>query len=276
MVVELPPYFDVNDNGFDDFYEASLRVSGSSTGTFDTPVSAGTVTAAWSRPAGSKNGTCLLKMVDNTYGALGDFNHTFELLEFTGPVYYTPAPTNMTARTAFEQTGDTTNKFGGPWLLTKESTNRFNMIHVAAGTWTNTANGPLSFPSTTFYRDVEWPTNYYGYFDLEDGYPTTPAPDYNYWTISIDDLNDSNSNGIPDFTDDPIVVARPQLTLQLGVNEVLLSISGTSGRTNEIQQSSTLAPGSWQVVRTLLVTNDPQVVSFPLTEQNTYWRALLK
>src|SRR5262249_28475378 len=55
--VDLPPFVDSNGDGFDDFFDVTQGVQGTSTGAYRTDVSTGTVTASWSRGAGSKDGT---------------------------------------------------------------------------------------------------------------------------------------------------------------------------------------------------------------------------
>src|SRR5262249_51851647 len=43
LVLNLPPLADVNDNGFDDFFESALGVAGTSTGNYSSPVDSGTI-----------------------------------------------------------------------------------------------------------------------------------------------------------------------------------------------------------------------------------------
>ena len=66
--------------------------------------------------------------------------------------------------------------------------------------------------------------------------------------LSIDDTNDANANGIPDFSDDPASVTPPRaphLSLALGSTNLLLTISGSVGHTNQIQTVGSLTSTNW-------------------------------
>jgi hypothetical protein len=276
----LPPFTDVNGNGFDDFFEVSQGVSTTSTsGSESTSLSSGTVTATWSRAAGSPNGTCQLHFVDDTYGDLGAYNCPFTLIEYTGPLTYTPGSNTVSAAVNLAQTGNAASTLRGPINFNKSSTDRFNTLTNQPGTWTNAASQPFSFDGEVFSRGIStWPTNYAGYVYFADGDPSTAAPDYRLWVLSIDDTNDANANGIPDFSDDPASVTpprAPQLSLVLGSTNLLLKISGDTGHTNQIQAISTLTSTNWLTTQSFLQTNDPQVVSLPLpTGTPKFWRVV--
>src|SRR5215472_88686 len=51
MQIDLPPVVDVNSNGFNDFFESSLGVGATTSGTYTDPIGNGTVTATWQRAA---------------------------------------------------------------------------------------------------------------------------------------------------------------------------------------------------------------------------------
>src|SRR6266513_2396458 len=70
--LDVPAFTDANSNGFADFFEVSQAVSGaSSMGTYDSPgVDSGTIGATWSRPAGTKDGTCVLRFTSRTLGPI--------------------------------------------------------------------------------------------------------------------------------------------------------------------------------------------------------------
>lgn len=114
------------------------------------------------------------------------------------------------------QTGYPANQLQGPVQFVKVATNRFNLLTLQPGVWTNATAQTLSYTTDLFSRDPRWPTNYAGYVDFADGDPATPSPDYRTWVLSIDDANDANHNGIPDFSDDPSGSAPPRApTLRL-------------------------------------------------------------
>jgi hypothetical protein len=269
IYVNLPLGIDANNNGFDDFFEVSQGVSTTVTsGSYTTDISSGTVTATWSRPAGSKDGTCQLELDDDTYGDLGTYTCPFTLLEYTGPVTYAPGTNTVSAIISLTQTGNPANTLQGPVIFVKSSTDHFNAITNEPGVWTNAALQTLGFDSELFTRGVpSWPTNYGGYVFFADGNPATASSDYQLWVLSIDDTNDANANGIPDFSDDPASITPPRvplLSLALGKTNLMLTISGSIGHTTQIQEIGSLASTNWQTTLSFLLTNDPQVISLPL------------
>src|SRR3974390_3002246 len=90
IYLNLPPFADANGNAFNDFFESDLGITGTSTGTYTTTMENGTITATWSRAAGSTVGSCSLDLVDSVFGDLGQFQATFSLLEYSGPLLFTP------------------------------------------------------------------------------------------------------------------------------------------------------------------------------------------
>jgi hypothetical protein len=273
ILVGVPAFADNDGDGFHDFYESSQPVYTTTSGTYRTAVSTGTVTATWNRGSNSKDGNCVLNLVDSIYGALGQFSHTFELLEYAGPILYSGGKTTVSNRFVLTQTGSSEQQFTGRFVLTKNAADRFNSLQFPSGIWTNTTFGDLRVLETVIVRENPWPTNYYGYIDFEDGDPRTAVPDYQYWTLSIDDLNDSNKNGIPDFSDDPAIRA-PSLAISLNAGSLKLQIEGEIGRTHLIQESSSLLLGFWQTVSSVLLTNDSQAISLPLPQTDRFWRII--
>lgn len=279
LYVILPPFADVNSNGFADFFEVSQGVNATTSGYYTTDISTGTITANWQRSAGSKDGICQLDLSDDTYGDLGTYSCPFTLLEYTGPLSYTPGSNAVLAVVNLAQTGNTASTLQGPINFDKSSTDRFNTLTNQPGVWTNAAMQTLDFDNEVFARDPSWPTNYAGYVYFADGNPNTSAADYQLWVLSIDDTNDANANGIPNFSDDPASIMppprTPQLALSQGSTNLWLAISGDVGRTNLIQEISSLASTNWQTTLSFVATNDPQVISLPLPSNSpTFWRVL--
>ncbi len=279
MFINLPPVVDVNGNGFNDFFESALGVSATTSGTYNTGMGNGTVTATWQRAAGSQNGSCNLHLVDSMFGDLGEFKHVFELIEYTGPLLFTPGSNTVTGSINLVQTGDPTSQLQGPFQFVKVSTNRFNRLILQPGAWTNSAAQLLTYTNDLFQRDQPWTTNYYGFVDFDDGDPNTAAPDYLTWLLSIDDLNDANHNGIPDFSDDPSTAPLPRapnLAFAWGSTNLLLSVSGDVGHLYDLQQTLSLPATNWQTMVSVTVTNDPQVVTVPYpSASSAFWRALV-
>ena len=276
--LNLPPFADVNNDGFDDFYESSVAVAGTSTGFFSSVIGQGTVRASWSRRAGSASGTCVLSFKNASGGALGDYTHTFELIEYTGPLVYTPGTNRVTGAVNLTRTGDDTSEWTGPIEFIKAATNRFDELILQHGAWTNAFSQTVNFSNDidSFLRDLTLTTNYYGFLDFDDGDPNTSDPDYFTWILSIDDSNDADGDGIPDFSDDPGPTEEPVLFLAPTSANLSLTISGVVGRMHEVQQSSSLSHTNWNTVLTVTLTNTSQTVSLPLpADAASFWRVHL-
>ena len=279
LQVNMPNLPDANGNGFDDFFEVSQGVGSTTTsGNYTTPISHGTITAQWSRSAGSPNGRCVLNFKDSSFGDLGDFIHAFEVLEYTGPLTYAPGNSNVTASVNLTQTGNPANTLQGPVLFSKTIPGDFDYLVLRAGDWTNAAAQTLSFLEHDFLRDLFLLTNYYGLVEFADGDPSTAGYDYPFWTLSIDDVNDADADTIPDFSDTPSgsTPRRPLLSLARGTTNLWLTISGDMGRLHHILENTNLATGNWQTNLSLTLTNDPQTISLPLpTVAAKFWRAIV-
>lgn len=282
LEVNLPSIPDANRNGYDDFFEVAQTVGSVTTsGSYNFQVyGAGTCTASWSRAAGSKDGTCVLRMKLDGFTTTV-FSHSFEVIEYTGPLHYAPGRTNVLADVLVTQTGNTANVFQGPCQFIKLDSDPYNDLFISNGTWTNSAQQSLNYAEDAaggmgdLYRDADWPTNYYGWLVFEDGDPNTGEPDYLYWNLSIDDANDADHDTIPDFSDDPraIPTRQPRLTLSLNAGHVLLTIAGDLGHVHEIEQLTDLSSTNWQPVQSVTLTNDPQTVSLALpTGISSFWR----
>ena len=274
IYLNLPPDSDANGNGFDDSFEVSQAAGGTSQGHYTTVLGGGSVTATWSRGAGSKDGTCFLRLVDNTYGDLGIYRHTFEVLEYTGSLTYTPGSNVVSGSVNLTNAAD---QLLGPVSFVKSIANPHNLLTLQSASLTNAAQQMLTlFMATSFFRDTFLVTNYYGAVEFNDGDLNTAAEDYYSWELSIDDLNDSDHDGIPDFSDEPAAVAprRPLLSLARGTTNLLLTISGDVNRLHHILESTNFAAGNWKTNLSLTLTNDPQTVSLPLPPGGLkFWRA---
>ena len=229
-----------------DFFETSQSVSGTTTGDYDaSPFDRGTVKAIWSRAAGSKDGTCTLQMKSAMFGQLPDFVHAFEIIEFTGPLNYTPDTNKVSGTLNLTQTGDSTSLLAGPIGFTKSLTNRFDKLTLQHEVWTNASADVFKISNDVdfFVRNLTLKTNFHGFVDFEDGALGTFDPDYLTWVLSIDDTNDSDNDGIPDFSDDPgsVVDRLPFLSLSLGSTQLLLSIRPGLGNVYEIQRIESLS-----------------------------------
>lgn len=269
--VNTPNFTDANGNGFDDFFEVAQPVSATSTGIWRLEGgSTHTLNATWTRAAGSSVGTCVLNL-----SGIGPFTHTFRLLEYTGQLAYTPHITTVTGRVDLVRTGSPDEFFGGPVVFVKNPTNRFNLLELQPGAWTNAYGQTFVYTNDIFTRELPWTTNYCGYVEFDDGDPNTPGdPDYYLWVLSIDDTNDADLDSIPDFSDDPVVAPprRPILQLTRGTTNLLLRISGDIGRLHQILEAPSITATTWTTNMALVLTNDPQTVSLPLPPNTRFWR----
>ena len=206
------------------------------------------------------------------------FYHLFELTEYNGRLSYTPGSNTVYGSLSLTNTNSMAI-LEGPVEFVKSSTNRFNRLTLQSVLLTNASQQTFDlYVPTTFLRRTTLQTNYYGNVEFNDGDPNTFDDDYYSWMLSIDDLNDADHDGIPDFSDDLATVTpprRPQLALAQGPTNFLLTLSGDLGRLHQVQETTNAASPDWQTVLSITLTNDPQTVSIPLPPTMTrFWRAL--
>jgi len=278
LVLDIPNTGDTNANGFPDFFEVSQAVTPiTSPGAYNiTGYGSKTVTATWSRDAGSSLGIVYYSISSGFSGNL-EFVHAFELIEYTGSLSYSPGASNFTAGLSLTET-NSGNTLQGPVTFLKSAANRFNQLTLKTAFLTNAAMQTLSlFETTPFVRRSAHPTNYFGPVEFNDGEFNTPDDDYYSWVLSINDLNDADHDGIPDFSDDSSPVApprRPQLSVAAGPTNLFLTIRGDVGRPHQIQETTNASSPAWQTVLSVTLTNDPQVVTLPLPASGMrFWRA---
>jgi hypothetical protein len=281
MYLNVPDTGDADGDGFNDFFEVSQPVSATSSGTYSIPglQLSGTVQANWGRLAGSHSGTCVLTFNYSGFYTFEVFTHSFELIEYTGPLTYIPGSNTVNCSLSLTQTDNPGPLMQGPAQVVKVAANRFNQLTLQPGTWTNESLQTLTYDYDTYYRDMILLTNYYGYFDFYN--PANPTAYYPYgtWILSIDDTNDVNHNGIPDFSDDPpsALPSRPSLTLRRTATNLWLTIRGDVGHVHQVQDSLSLPASktatNWQTVLSVTLTNSPQDVSLPLPSSTTrFWQ----
>jgi hypothetical protein len=276
LVLDIPAFQDVNKDSFNDFFQVSQGVTNrTSAGDCNLDIYGhSSVAATWNRDAGSSSGGCTLRLT--LMGQPVTFSHSFQILEYRGPLTYVPGATNVTGALSLVQTDNPGATMSGDVAFEKSATDPFNALTLQAGTWTNESQQATSFVTEAFARDPKWPTNYYGNIEMTD--PSNPTGFYPYglWMLSIDDLNDSNHNSIPDFSDSPgskPAPRAPQAELSLVGTNLVLNLHGDVGYLHEIQTLSDLATTNWQTALSITLTNDPQAVSLPLpTNGLSFWR----
>ncbi|HWW01430.1 MAG TPA: hypothetical protein VNZ64_17165 [Candidatus Acidoferrum sp.] len=283
LYLNPPDFTDLNTNKFPDFFEVALGVSGAtSTGSYTYHDSnpnfygdySGNIFATWNRTAGSKTGTVSMQIVDTVNGNYWDtMIGVFEILEYKGTLSYTPSAASVSGTLNLTQTGSNAT-FTGSAQWVKSATNRFNSLIIQPGILTDASAQANYFTNRYFFRDANWPTNYAGYVQFDnDGDIGTFYP-YAVWVLSINDTNDANHNGIPDFSDDAAVAPprQPLLGLAATPTNFLLSVSGDINHVVKIQQRPNLAAGSWADVTSFTLTNPTVVVPLTPSGAITFWR----
>jgi hypothetical protein len=272
LYLNLPAWTEGSQDEAGGFFDTTRSVSGESDGRYEFLFleRTGSVRASWHREAESKDGTCVLEL-----DGLGSFTFSFEILEYRGSILYTPGVSFVSADLAVSRTGAADETFGGSLQFDKSTWAPESMLHLVSGSLTNANGEELSYSpmeNYTFDRFLDRPTNYSGYVMFRSTEPGASAPPYRWWVLSIDDLNDSDSDGIPDFSDSPSV-RKAVLGIAKGSNGLELTIRADVGTTWKIEKSSSLI-GGWVEAFAVAITSDPQIV--PLTEplEGTFWRAL--
>ncbi len=270
---------DDNNNGHPDFFETAQGIDTNAYNSsyhFGFPVGSGAIWTTWQRTAGSRTGICSLYLPDY----LSTFNHTFEILEYTGSLSYTPGTNSVSATVDLKQSGATANTFKGTLKFVKSSSDRLNNLTLQSGSLSDASLQLHWFTNHVFLRNVSWPTNYAGFVEFDDDGTQNTASPYAFWVLSITDTNDANHDGVPDFSDDPSVVPPsgprpPAISLTTTATNLVLRISGDVGHTHTVQRSPTL-PANWQDVVSITLTNDPQVLALPFNGSSTFWRVFAR
>ncbi|HYG24849.1 MAG TPA: hypothetical protein VEH04_18935 [Verrucomicrobiae bacterium] len=267
-----PSSQDLNGNGFDDFYEVSQAVSGrTSSGVYQFFGGAvETATATWNREAGTSYGTCTLNL--NNFGS---FTHTFQILEYTGSLTYTPGATTVTGIVSMERTESPEWTFGGVLDFVKSTVNPANQLTNQFSTWTNSWDQSYEVWEQPFVRHhPARPSAYSGFIEFLDGNLGTEQADYFLWALVIHDSNDSDGDGIPNLSDSAAVVApkAPQLRIRNSGTNLVMTVSGDVGREHRIQSKGSAT--GWIDGPVFTLSTDPQevLVPYPLASP-TLWRA---
>ena len=100
-----------------------------------------------------------------------------------------------------------------------------------------------------------------------------PPPDFISWQLSLDDANDADQDGIPDFSDDPPPTPATLRVAKVS-DRVTIEINGQMGRKFDVEEATSLAePLTWTFVAGVTLSLDIQSVEVPLSGRNTvFWR----
>ena len=272
IFLDVPPDTDANANGVVDFFEVSQAVTSVQTeGDFYTDEDSGWVTAMWNRVAGSATGTCLVRAVGDVSGPLPDFVHTFELLEYTGPLNFMPGISNISGSIRLSQSPSSASTLAGSVVVAKDPTNRFNEMTLLAGSWTNAVGQSWARQESRLQRDQVRKIRYSGRVDFADGDPSTAEPDYTAWELTVSDPNDANADGVPDLSDDPVAApgSRPVLSVELRQGNLWFQIRARIGTRIDLEQTTTLLPANWTKATSLTVAADPETVALSMPDAAT-------
>jgi hypothetical protein len=266
--MNLPLTGDSNGDGISDFFEPGQAVSASSQGIYQNEWGPGTLVAAWTRAKGATRGDCVIWMDDPILGDIGPFTHTFDLIECHGTLDYVVAPDKVTGNILLAGGTFASGTVQGSVVILRSGSDPHNALTLQAGAWSD-GGTIFGFSETALTRSPAAPSVYRGALSSEAG-------DFRAWTMLIDDPNDSDGDGIPDLSDDSQPPRRPLLTLTLSGGELRLTVSGDAGRSCRLQEADSVAPPSWQTVRTITLTSEPQTVTLPYQAGlSRFWRAEL-
>ena len=282
IYVNLPVETDANGNRFPDFFEVSRATSVTVPGAFTywdpySGAGSGNINAVWTRSAGQKAGTYRMTFNDNDLGDYwGTMQGTFEIIEYTGTITYTPATNSVSATIALAQTGASANTFQGPIQFVKDPVDWANTLTNLPGAWLNGSAQTCVFTNGYFFRNPSYPTNYAGYIAFDDDLDETyTIYAYATWVLSINDTHDTDSDGIPDFSDIPSATPpprRPTISLARTSTNLLFTIRGDINHLHVIQQVPAITSTNWQPVVSVTLTNDPQVVPVAFPTGSTFYR----
>jgi hypothetical protein len=152
--------------------------------------------------------------------------------------------------------------------LVKATSDPFNSLALQAGAWDYSGSSPLSFDNATLVRDPARPSRYRATLQTQDG-------SYAGWTLAIQDLNDSDKDGIPDLSDLPLPALRPTLSLAGTPAGLELTITGQAGRSYQLQEAASPAALIWDSIANVTLEGSTRVVPLPaLSNQPRFWRLL--
>ena len=228
----------------------TLSVTGTYTRAWPTAATVA-ITGSLTRSAGSTMGT--YSIVDQaTGGSVANIDGTMEVQTYTGSFAYTRGAQNTATLTMSRTTAGATFNLAGNTPFTVTSANQISLPQFQM---TNSVDGSLyTVLATTFARTGN---RYVGSLRFADGDMRTSWADHTDWVFVITDLNDTDSNGIPDLSDGlpgaPTITTQPQnQTVTVGANVTFtVAASGTAPLTYQWQHAGTNLPNQTASTLTL-------------------------
>jgi len=267
ILLDIPPYADVNNNGIDDFYDLSVAVEGIDSEGVHGDENGDPVpfTAIWYREAGQSVG-----FVSMSFPAFDlEFSHNFYIFQYSGEFTYDRSGNNLVGTLAATNIVNPDDWFSGP--LTVQVVNT-NTLSFTADSWDTS----LGFDFTILAEDYDGRvgTNFFSNWFLEDGYLTTSEADYVDWFMTISST-DANGNGVLDLVDTGgTPPQRPSLAIRRTAAGFEITITGTSGKTYWLESTSQVSTTTtWPDHQVVTMTSGTQVITVPANNtSNLFFR----
>jgi hypothetical protein len=256
FVLDVPPFADVDDDGIDDFFDASISVDAIQTlgqhpdGGNNRPVN---FTATWTRAAGDSAGSVVLD-----FPSLGlTFQHSFQLLRFTGTFSFARENNLLQGLLSLTNLFEPQDIITGP--LAARVVNSNTLVYSALN-WTN--QNAAVFTVVTNLDLGRTRTNFVSYWLLEDGYAATGDLDYVDWFMVLSSA-DANGNGQLDLTEVTTIPGeRPTLEIaRLANGSLEITMRGTPGQTYTLEFANAITGGTWQISQTITLATGTQAIT---------------
>ena len=244
------PTTDSDGNGVPDFLQlensVSFTISASQTAVYPTRVTV-PMTLTVTRSAGQVLGT--YRYSKSTSSGTG----TWSIAHNGGTCSYTRGQPNQLnlALSSASFTGVVTTGSGSS-TSTVNSVNQVT-LPVLTVNWSN-GKTTTTASSTTLTRTGN---RYRGPLTVVDGLSETSWQDFTQWIVEATDTNDSNGNGIPDWSDTP---SNPLLSVAYALNSKTLTLTGQPSHEYTAYYSTNLT--NWQVVANLNPSGSTNRASF--------------
>ena len=207
------PTVDADQNGIADFLQKNKSGNGSALGKLTRQLPSLLPEIATSgqmlRSAGSIRGTYSATGRDPQVGDI-TYRGTLYLINLLGKLKY-----NRTNSTAIVE-ADLESERGLFYTITSSlqyTVTDVNTISFAASKFTSPNQLDVFTKPFVLKRTGN---RYLGRVDFQDGNRVTSWPDYTAWQFEIVDTNDSDSDGVPDLSDPPVVQSPPMISVQTG------------------------------------------------------------
>ncbi len=244
------PTTDSDGNGLPDVAQLNKAGASSITGSYqrDFPsIATIPITGSLTRNANSLTGT--YNVVDlATGGTQVNITGVLELQCYTGSIGYTRGMPNTVTFSCQRTNAGVVFSLTGATTFTVVSVNQFTLPSF---TLTNATDSSVyTVQAATFNRTGN---RYVGALTFSDGDARTAWTDHLNWVFEFTDLNDTDSNGVPNLTD--ALPTPPTITTALSGNNLTMLWPSTAGR-YRLESAGTLAlPVSWSNVAGGFQTN---------------------